>query len=242
MKLRTRMLGAAGLAAALMVGAAAPALAHVTTDPDSSPKGGEITLGFRVPNEEDSANVSKVEIDFPTDHPLLGVLPQPEAGWTDAVNNVTLNPPIQTDDGPVSSAVSQIVWTGSIAPGHFYEFHVLVQRLPTDVDQTVFKAVQTYSNGDVVRWIDPVVAGQKAPDHPTPILTLTAAASDTGSTTATTAAGTSSQAINVSKLAKKSSVDGARTVAIIGLIVGALGLIVGVVAVTGRRRPAGPAE
>ena len=38
----------------------------------------------------------------------------------------------------------------------------------------MFKALQTYSDGDVVRWIDEPTAGAE-PEHPTPVLTLTAA-------------------------------------------------------------------
>jgi uncharacterized protein YcnI len=247
--MKHKLLGAAGLASVLMVASAAPAFAHVTTNPDSAPKGGEITLGFRVPNEQDKANTVTVEIDLPTDHPLLGVLAEPVTGWTSTSTSVTLNPPIQTDDGPVSSAVNKVTWTaaagGGTAPGQFQEFHVLVQGLPKDTDQSVFKAIQTYSDGTVVRWIDPVIAGQPAPAHPTPILTLTAAADTGGSTSSTTVAGTKTTtagsvapqvALDTSKLAKKSSVDTAQTVGIIGIVVGALGLIAAVAALATRRR------
>jgi uncharacterized protein YcnI len=222
---KLKLFGAAGLTIALVVGLATPALAHVTTDPDSAPQGGEITLGFRVPNEEANANTVQVEIDVPTDHPLLGIDVEPLPGWTSKVSQVTLNPPVQTDDGPVSQAVNQIVWTapsdGGIGPGQFQRFSVLVQTLPKDVNQVVFKALQTYSDGTIVRWIDPVTAGKPAPDHPTPILTLTAP-SDTTAT---------------AKLATKSSVDSAKTIGVIGIVVGALGLAVAAVAVARRRRP-----
>ncbi|HSS10504.1 MAG TPA: YcnI family protein [Acidimicrobiales bacterium] len=241
---RLKLFGAAGLIAALVVAMAAPAFAHVTTDPDSAPQGGEITLVFRVPNEEASANTIQFEVDIPTDHPLLGIDVEPLPGWTAKVSQVNLNPPVQTDDGPVNQAVNQIIWTatagGGIAPGQFQEFRVLVQTLPKNANQVVFKALQTYSDGNIVRWIDPVTAGQPAPDHPTPILILTAAASD-GSTPTTAPAkstGSSTQAaVDVSKLAKQSSVDSARTVGVIGLLVGALGLIVAVIAIATRPRP-----
>jgi hypothetical protein len=36
----------------------------------------------------------------------------------------------------------------------------------------VFKAVQTYSDGTVVSWIEPVVKGTPAPEHPAPVLRL----------------------------------------------------------------------
>jgi hypothetical protein len=40
----------------------------------------------------------------------------------------------------------------------------------------VFKAVQTYDNGDVVRWIDTSTPGGAEPDHPAPTVTLRVAA------------------------------------------------------------------
>jgi hypothetical protein len=40
------------------------------------------------------------------------------------------------------------------------------------VDQIIFKALQTYSDGDIVRWIDEPAPGVE-PDHPAPVLKLT---------------------------------------------------------------------
>jgi uncharacterized protein YcnI len=219
--MRIKLLAASGLTA-LVVASAGPALAHVTTDPDSAPKGGEITLRFRVPNEETGASTTQVELDIPTDHPLLGVNVEPLAGWKINVTTRNLNPPVQTDDGPVSEAVSQIVWSaGSIGPGQFQEFPILVQQLPKDANQVAFKAVQSYNNGDVVRWIDPVVAGQPAPEHPTPILTLTATPLDP------------------SQLAAKRDVNDATTDGVIGIIEGSAAILLSGAAllILFRRRP-----
>lgn len=52
----------------------------------------------------------------------------------------------------------------------------LDMRIPTD------HPIATYSNGDVVRWIDVAQPGQPAPDHPAPVLTLTTAAASVKST------------------------------------------------------------
>lgn len=230
--MRRKLLAGGALSAAILLSWAVPALAHVTTDPESAPRGGEITVRLRVPNERGISNVVKLDVALPTDHPLLGVEVEPVAGWTIAVTEVKLDPPVQTDDGPVAEVVSEIVWTasagGGTPPGQFQEFPVLVQRLPTDGDQVVFKAVQTYGDGTVVRWIDPVVAGQAAPEHPTPILTLTAGSTDGAASPATTA--------HVS--AARTSDSAARTLGVIGIVVGALGLLL---AVRRRHAPVGDA-
>jgi uncharacterized protein YcnI len=198
---------------------ATPAWAHVTVDPSSAPKGAEITLGFRVPNEEAAADTVKVQIFFPSDHPVLGVDPEEAPGWTNQVHTAPLNPPVNTDDGPITSYVSEVDWNGgSIPPGHFQEFYVLAQQLPTTTNQVVFKALQTYSDGTVVRWIELTPPGGPEPDHPAPVLTLTAP----GSGTAT------------------SSSSDSDTTAVIAVILGAAGLVLGglaLVLVWRRRRP-----
>ena len=51
------------------------------------------------------------------------------------------------------------------------EFDISAGPLP-EVDQIVFKALQTYSDGDVVRWIDEPTAGVDL-EHPAPVLKLT---------------------------------------------------------------------
>jgi len=169
------LLVATGVAAAGLLAFATPAWAHVTVDPSSAPKGGEITLGFRVPNEEATAATVKVQIFFPSDPPVLGVDPEEATGWTSTVHTAPLNPPITTDDGPLTSYVNEVDWSGgSIPPGHFQEFFVLAQQLPTTGDQVVFKALQTYSDGNVVRWIQTTEPGSPEPPHPAPVLTLTA--------------------------------------------------------------------
>jgi uncharacterized protein YcnI len=247
------MLAALGFTAGLVLAAAGPAVAHVTTDPASAPQGGEITLGFRSPNEEANAEVTQLEVDFPTDTPLLGVDVEPVPGWTAKVSEASLNPPVQTVDGPVAQAVSQIVWTagagGGTPPGQFQQFDVLVQRLPTRTNQVVFKALQTYSDGTIARWIDPVTADHPDPDHPTPILTLTPPDAGAGAavpSTTSTAPSPSSRAADASGLATTGSMSSARTIGIIGLAVGSVGLLVAVVAVvavvTGRRDGGGPAS
>ncbi len=219
---------------AVLMATAAPAFAHVTVEPASAPQGAEITLGFRVPNEMANAGTVRVQIFFPSDHPILGVDPESVPGWRDTIHTASLNPPVRTDDGLITDYVSEVDWSGGpIEPGHFQEFSALAQSLPTRTDQVVFKALQTYSNGTVVRWIDPVSAANPTPANPTPILRLTAPAGDSASVASGSAGGGAGSA---------GSDTTARTIGIIGLIVGALGLGAGVwalVMVRRARRPAG---
>ena len=234
-----RIVGAVALAIGLVVAGAIPAWAHVTIDPPSAPKGGsDVELGFRVPNEEAKANTTKVEIVLPSNPPILNALAQSVPGWTAAVVTTHLPKPIHTDDGDVSDVVTQITWTADnagsgIKAGDFQRFDILVGTLPSTGDKIVFKALQTYSNGDVVSWIDPVTPDGPPADHPTPILDLTA---PTTETTTPAAGATAPTPASTTGLAKKSQVDSARTLGVVGVIVGVLGLLAGGAALASRRK------
>ena len=160
---------------------AAPAFAHVTVNPNSATQGGYTKLTFRVPNEKDAANTVALEVDLPQDTPIASVSVKPVPGWTAVTTKTTLATPIKSDDGDITEAVTQIVWTASpdavIKPGQFQEFDVSVGPLP-QVDQIVFKALQKYSDGETVRWIDEPKAGADA-QHPAPVLKLGKASTDT---------------------------------------------------------------
>ena len=192
-----RRLGVPALVAAGALLVAGPASAHVTVNPNSGTTGGYLQATFRVPNERDDAGTVKVEVIFPTDTPLASVLTQPVPGWTATVATTKLAEPIQSDDGAITEAVSSITWTGGmIKVGEFQNFPVSLGPLPDQPTTLVFKALQTYSNGEVVRWIDLPNADGTRPDHPAPTLTVsapgtapvTAAVTDAASTESTSAA------------------------------------------------------
>ncbi|HZE66246.1 MAG TPA: YcnI family protein, partial [Sporichthyaceae bacterium] len=146
---------AASGAAALVLTAAGGALAHVTVhSADAKPGGSDATVVFKVPNEESNASTTKVEIDLPADTPLTGVTATAPSGWKADVSS------------------TQIVFSGgSITGDNDQEFPITVGTLPT-ADKIVFKALQTYSNGDVVRWIEQSADGAPEPAHPAPTLDL----------------------------------------------------------------------
>lgn len=167
------------------------ASAHVTVNPRTAQQGGFTKVAFRVPNERDTASTIQLEVSFPADHPIAFVSTRPVPGWTSTVQKMTLATPIRTGEGQVTEAVSKITWAGStIASGTFEEFDVSLGPLPTNTDELVFKALQTYDNGEVVRWIDTAPPGAAAPEHPAPVLKLTPAdtspAASVSSATATT--------------------------------------------------------
>jgi len=188
----------AGVVAIIALWATA-AGAHVTVSPAALPQGtDDAILTFRVPNESTTASVVGLKIQFPLAHPIVVLNPEANSGWTVAVHTATLPKPITTDDGTFTTTVSEIDWSeGSIPVGQFGEFNVLAQGLPTGTGQLIFKAVQLYSDGTTVNWIQVPTKAAPDPAHPAPTLALTApgkagASASTATTVPAVAAGTTS--------------------------------------------------
>jgi uncharacterized protein len=209
---------------------ATPALAHVTVSSPGATQGGFAKLTFRVPTEG-SSPTSKLEVVFPTNAPLAFASVKPHAGWSYKVEKVKAPAGLKSDDGPVDQVVSRITWTadaGGIKPGEFDEFEVSAGPLPK-VDEMVFKAVQTYQDGDVVRWIE---TGSGELDHPAPVLKLAAASGEddhhgTASAAPTaTAAATASPAATVTASAEDDDSEDSDALGIAGLVAGGLALLV----------------
>ncbi|MFE9258467.1 YcnI family protein [Streptomyces sp. NPDC006879] len=211
------------------------AFAHVSVQPGQAEKGGYATISFKVPNERDQASTNKLEVNFPTDHPLASVMPQEVPGWTATVTKTKLAKPLTLHGKQITEAVSKVTWTGgTIKPGFFQQFPVSVGQLPEDADQMVFKALQTYDNNEVVRWIEEAEEGAEEPQHPAPVLTLTAATggghhggpADEKDTKAEAEGEHDTHAADASDTT-------ARTLGILGILAGAAGVAFGLLA---RRR------
>jgi periplasmic copper chaperone A len=227
---RARAVVIAAATAGALAALAAPAWAHITVTPETAPAGSAAELTFRVPNEEVKANVTQVQMQIPTDHPIAQLLAKPVPGWTITVTTVTLAKPVTTDDGTFSTAVSEVTWAGgTIAPGQYQDFSVSADPLPDGVSQLAFKAIQTYSDGNVVRWIDLPQAGQPEPEHPAPILSLAPASA--APATGSTAAGN----------AQPNATGTATWLGVAGLVAGLLGLATGLTAWRRTRLAAGGA-
>ncbi|TMQ96179.1 YcnI family protein [Actinomadura soli] len=218
-----RRLGAvAGLAAVSVLGLATAASAHVTVNPKTAEQGGYTKVAFRVPNERDNASTTKLVVHLPADHPLSSVSVRPVPGWTVKAEKSKLATPIKTHGGEVTEAVTRITWSGGkIDPGTFQEFDVSMGPLPADAGALMFKADQTYSNGEVVKWDQPPpAAGAAEPEHPAPVLKLVPKGQQE-------AVGLTAAA-QVKPSASASADDGtARLLAGMGIVIGTLGLTIG---------------
>ncbi|AKN69062.1 membrane protein [Streptomyces sp. PBH53] len=233
----SRIAAAAAVAGTAVLALSAPAFAHVTVQPEgTAAKGGYAVVDFKVPNERDDASTTKLEVTLPAGHPIASVMPQPVPGWKAEVTKSKLDKPLTMHGEKIDEAVTKVTWTADgkgIEPGYFQKFPLSLGALPENTDELVFKAIQTYSNKEVVRWIEVPQEGQDEPENPAPVLELSAATDDHhGSGTAEKAAG------KTEKTAAADSGDGsdttARVLGVVGIVIGIAGVAYGVLA--GRRR------
>ncbi|MET8693748.1 YcnI family protein [Streptomyces bauhiniae] len=245
----SRVTAAVAVAGATVLAVSVPAFAHVTVQPEgAAAKGGYATVDFKVPNERDNASTTKLEVNLPADHPLASVMPQPVPGWSVKVTKSKLDKPLTMHGEKIGEAVTKVTWTADgkgIQPGYFQKFPLSLGALPEDADQLVFKAIQTYSNKEVVRWIEVPQEGQDEPENPAPTLELSAATDDHHGTAAAAGdddakGGADDDAADAHQEAAADSDGGtdttARVLGLVGIVIGVAGVAYGVLA--GRRRTA----
>jgi hypothetical protein len=164
------------LAAGLFSG---QALAHVEVEADKTQAGAEnVTLTFNGEAESASAGIKSERIVLPAGlAPGDVTLVKAPAGWkfTTASDGFTIG--------------GQALKVGQDA-----KFAVRLAQLPADASSLSFKTLETYGDGQVVRWIDLPQAGEPEPDHPAPTIKLKGAVKASPSTTPTSAAATSAAA------------------------------------------------
>ncbi|MFI9808352.1 YcnI family protein [Streptomyces sp. NPDC052301] len=236
----SRIAAVAAVAGTAVLTVAAPAFAHVTVQPEgAAAKGGYAVVDFKVPNERDNASTTKLEVNLPADHPLASVMPEPVPGWTAKVTKSKLDKPLTMHGEKIDEAVTKVTWTADgkgIEPGYFQKFPLSLGALPENTDQLVFKAVQTYSDKETVRWIEVPQTGQDEPENPAPVLQLSAATDDHHGTASAKGASDTTEKTAATDSGSHGTDTTARVLGIVGIVVGVAGVAYGVLA--GRRRTA----
>ncbi|SPM39714.1 Uncharacterized protein YcnI [Mycobacterium numidiamassiliense] len=137
------------------------AWAHVHASSDSAVRGGTALVTFQVPNESDKGAATTA---------LTIALPNVGSARTEAMPGWTA----KLDRDAASGTVGSVTWTAAPGAGipvdQFALFRISVQ-LP-DTDTVSFPTTQTYSDGSVVKWDQPLLPGGGEPEHPVPMLTL----------------------------------------------------------------------
>jgi uncharacterized protein YcnI/catechol 2,3-dioxygenase-like lactoylglutathione lyase family enzyme len=206
----------ASLAVLLAFAMPAGAGAHVRLQPEEVEAGAYTVLHVNVPNESPDLATTKVAVEFPPG--FTYALYRPVAGWS---GDVKMTKPAESIiDGQVTPArVARVTWSAEkrgaeIQPEQFEEFPIAVQIPDTAGDTLTFKAMQTYENGDVVRWV-----GGPSSQEPAPQVLVTAAGEEQGAAVEEDAT-----------VVEDGSGDESDGLVIVALIVGILGLLLGAAA------------
>ncbi len=247
--LTKRLIARAGIplavVAGLLIGGAGIASAHVSAhSPDQLTQGGDAEIVFRAPNEQDTANFTRLEVDFSTTSPIGDANVKPMPGWSYQVTMTNLKTPVKMADDTITSAVQSVVWTAqpgyAVKPGEFQEFTISVEGLPTNTTTMDMPAVQTYDNGTVIDWNQPTPASGQEPDHPVPHLTLAPAGAATDGANSSNSSNSATVNMPGMTTTAASGTDGtARWLGGIGLLLGALALGFGLGAYARSRTAAG---
>lgn len=143
---RARRAATTSVLVLLLAALATPALAHVHVDADNARPGAKTTYTVEVPNESDSADTVKIEVQLP-------------AGVTDVKGSAKGWD--MTVDGDVLTIAG-----GRIAPDRSRAF-TFTARNPRKAGDLTFATIQTYSDGEEARWIGPADS-----DNPAPVVTI----------------------------------------------------------------------
>ncbi|HEX7279061.1 MAG TPA: YcnI family protein [Solirubrobacterales bacterium] len=205
--------------------APASAGAHVTLQPSEAAAGDFTVLDVRVPNERDDSATTKVDVQFPPGFIFASYQPVP--GWSVNVKMEKLAKPITSHGEEITEQVAQMTWTAdstgsAIQPGQFLDFPISVQIPGKAGDTLTFKALQTYDDGEVVRWI-----GAPDADEPAPQVTVTEGDEEHAAAAA-----------DHDEAESDDSDDGGDGLAIAALILGILALLLGGAALARSRRKA----
>ncbi|GII25483.1 DUF1775 domain-containing protein [Planosporangium mesophilum] len=151
------------------VALASPAAADVTVTPSAAPRGGSAELAFQVPEERTGAYTTKVELVAPEATPIAEIYPLSVDGWAPSTTTRTLDQPVELIHGTRTTEVAAAITWSRVGdppanPGRAVVLTIALGPMP-QTDRIAFSLVQTYSDGEVVRWAD-------QPGHRAPVVTL----------------------------------------------------------------------
>ena len=212
-----RLLICVGLAAVVFPTAA---VAHVTIQPGEWEAGAFARMALRVPNERDDAETTSVTVQFPES--VLTARFQAHPFCEREVEREELDQPVEE----ITERIVSVTWTcdPAIATDGFEEFGMSFQ-IPEDTqtgDEILFPAVQVYSSGEEVGWVDP----DPEADLPAPRVVVVAPEEGAEPAPAATTTEATEEAAAVPAVSADDDDDSMATIAIVFGIAGlAAGLI-----------------
>lgn len=227
-----KLLTVLGGAAVVLFWAAGPAAAHVEPTISEAPAGGDATFALTIPHGCDGQGGDTVKVEVQMPEGVETATPEYLPGWEAAVD----------DAGPVV-----VTWEGGPLPhDQFQQFGLSVLMPDTPGETVLFPTIQTCSSGEEIAWVEETPEGGEEPEHPAPAIAITESEGEHGhgaDEAATDEHATETTAVADEHAADESAAaDGSDddedgdTLAVIALIVGALGLLAGGYAVLSARK------
>lgn len=122
------------------LGSVTQASAHVVVKPGEVGVGAYTNFIVSVPTEED---VPTVQVRLVIPEGLKSVRPNVKPGWSIELKKVT--------NGDIER-VSEIIWSGGSIPADQRDEFVFSAQTPAEESTLIWKAYQTYGDGDIVAW------------------------------------------------------------------------------------------
>ncbi len=228
-----RLGAAAGAAGLLTLGLAAPASAHVTVTPSDTAAGAFVVLTFSVPHGCEGSPTTGITIQIPEE--ILSVTPTRNPLYEVEKTVVQLDEPVEDAHGnSITERVGEVSYTTRtpLPDGERDAFELSLQ-LPDAAGETLnFPVIQTCEKGQT-DWVETPAEGQDPEEleRPAPSVTITEATGDEHG-----AAETVSTEESEADAVDDSDSDDGNGLAITGLVVGAVGVIVGGTALVRTRK------
>lgn len=237
--MRTRSIVAGSLLAGTLVLLPAAAAAHVTISPSEGTAEGYARLALRVPHGCDGVATGVLEVAIPDG--VVSVKPEQVPGWDVTTEVGPYDEPVTLHGSEVTEGVQVVTWTaqeGQELPDELFREFGLSVRLPAGEpgDELVFPAVQTCVDGAEEAWIETSDDPDAELDHPAPIVTLTAAATEEQAADHEAAEGEAVEGEAVATTPAAATDTGADPLVWVALALGAGGLGAGLVGLRAAKR------
>lgn len=231
----------AAAAALMAIAIAGPASAHVTATPDEGPAGGFFKTSFRVGHGCEGKPTTEISMQVPGN--VSSVHPQVVAGWDIETKIGELDEPIESHGETITEGVREIVWTatdGGLPDALMQEFGVSM-ALPDEAGEPLwFPFVQECPGGDSHEWIEIPDSVEEWGDleSPAPYVVLTEGEGghDEGEDADADGGAMTEEQVRTIAADEASDNTSSTMIALLGVILGAIGVAFGVTATMRARK------
>jgi hypothetical protein len=150
----------------LLLGAGMADAGELVLVPDQvEPAAREVTLTFRITEDDPAARPARLQVFLPTGRPLVGVRAPAPPGWAARLTTAPPATPAPGPDGPVGEIVTDVEWTATAPPPSIVELPMLVEEMPGGAGPVRFRAVLTDASGQTQEWSNTWAEGRPKPAH-----------------------------------------------------------------------------